>query len=193
MRLGRVPRRYHVIAATSLLSLILVALGPSTGSAIPLLPEETSGSFSLQVANFLRGAISLSTPGGDAISVRFTVIDQVGGFGFTGASVISGPGLDLLFVSIAHGGQTFGSSHPSVCGSPPCPSAFILASMHADLPSPLTDPPTPFTGPFRVTVNGTFSLSLAAGVSFADPSQSFGLEVGFLSGSGTPPSRDRLR
>ena len=46
MRLGRVPRRYYLTWATSLLSLVLVALWPSTGAAIPLLPEETSGSVS---------------------------------------------------------------------------------------------------------------------------------------------------
>jgi len=137
----------------------------------------------MQVFGHLSGGVSLSTPEGDSISVFFSAIDQGGFFGPTGARASSAPGFDPNFVSVTHGGQTFSSSHPGVCGTPPCFSVGLIASMHADPPSPLTFPPTPFTGPFRVTVNGTFSLSVIAAVSFDNPLQDFSVGVGFLSGT----------
>jgi hypothetical protein len=62
---------------------------------------------------------------------------------------------------LTHAGQVFfpcGDLHQC---------AFLVdfsAFMHADPPSPLTIPPTLFTGPSRVTVDGTFSLSVGASV-----------------------------
>jgi hypothetical protein len=147
-------------------SLMLVILWPSIGRAIQLLPGETSGGFPFGVFNnsILAGGGSLSTPAGDSIGFSFSA---PGGFGPTGAA-LSWSQAFTVRASVTHAGQSFGP-----CGvfpsSPSSPCAFLFdfsASMHANSPppSPLTIPPTPFTGPAQLTVDGTFSLSVAASV-----------------------------
>jgi hypothetical protein len=162
----RISRQCRLMMSRAVVSLMLVILWPSVGAAIPLLPGETSGEFSLGVANTFNhfGGGRLSTPAGDSIGFGFSGFRGVG-IGSTGAGLNDETQAFSVFASVTHAGQSFfpcGGGFPSTCAVIGNFSAFMQANLPP--PSPLTIPPTPFTGPSRLTVAGTFSLSVGASV-----------------------------
>lgn len=172
MRLGRVSRRYHLIAAIFLFSLGMTVFWPWTGSALaisctdPLFfrfnPDAVCGSLSMQ-----------AIPIFSIVAAQVSLFDGVGNSVFLSAS---GPanadstGASLSFQQefntaqgVFHAGQSFDDCGP--ISHPPCASGAIdFASMHAPAP--------PLTG----TVSGTFSLSAGAGIftgTFLPPADGF--------------------
>ena len=166
--------QYRLTLRFSVVGLALGTLAPSVGTAIELLPEVTSGTFSMERFSGVSGGGHVSTPDGDAVSFFFGA--PFGGglyqpeIGPTGTSV-SWFAIDTLGAFVTHAGQTYGER---TCGVPgrtqPCTylGSDSFFRMHAD--------PPPFSGNPTVTVPGTFTIGLTATVNFFDPSQSFALE-----------------
>jgi hypothetical protein len=155
------------LAIAAILGVALVAVCPSAGRAIPLLPETTSGTAELD-ASFLSGGGGVTLHSGqDTISVGGVPLTFRGP---TSAS-ISWPLIDNLNVSVTHAGQYY-----HTCFSvPPCAwsTEFFLRMATAD---PVPPPPPLIAADFQLTVPGTYGVRVSASVFLVDPTQNFAFD-----------------
>jgi len=153
-----------LLGSSAILGFALVAVCPSAGSAIPLLPETTSGTAELN----LHGGFTTIISGEDRIFVGGVPLTSSG----PTSAFISWPFIDNLNVSVTHAGQ-----HYSTCNTAfrPCAwSSEFLLGMATAAPMP---PPPPLTAAdFHLTVPGTYGLRVSASVFLVDPTQNFGFD-----------------
>jgi len=175
MRLGRVSRQYHLMLATSLLSLALAISCASRSSAMLLIPLPLETSYGTAMLDFRSGQATVIS-GGDRITVGGVPLTSLG----RSSASISWMFIDSLHVFVTHAGQSYQTC--DLLPHLPCAYSFLFNLSMTALESPS---PPGASGALSLTVPGTFGLTVAANVFLADPSQNFAFDIFLRSGPAT--------